>query len=242
MISEAGERDKYGVECMSGAPGRSRLAAFDIIAAPKGPMRVTHEEAYPGIRFLPSSMNWWARLKGVPAECIHLEDDQAFMASLLPDTLYLRGKAAKRREPARPEVSLCRNCFLNVFRREFEGFTGRGIAFEPDGSSFSQYFFVSVPDFAAAGLLPEVQAAIERRLAGESASCEQCSFPATWLWISREEVPDLGDAHAILHAAGKKLCAIHAARAMCEAFETIPEANLYYVNLPYGESGAYVWF
>jgi hypothetical protein len=205
-------------------------------------MRVTHEEAYPGIRFLPSSRNWWARLKGVPAECVHLADDQEFMASLVPDTLYLRGKAAKRRDPMRPEVSLCRDCFLDVFRREFEEFSGRGIAFEPDGSSFSQYFFVSAPDFTAAGLLPELRDALTKRLAGDAGTCEQCSYPATWDWISREEVADLGDAAAILSARGKKLCAIHAARTMCDAFETIPEANLYYVNLPYGGPGAYVWF
>ena len=206
-----------------------------------GAMRVTHEDAYPGIRFLPSSRNWWAKLKGVPAECVHLQDAPPWMASLLPDTLYLRGKAAKRREPARPEVSLCRDCFLDIFRREFETFAGRGIAFEPDASAFSQYFFVSVPDFGAAGLLPEVEAAIGRRLRSEPGQCEQCTFPATWDWISREEVPDLGDASAILNAPSRKLCAIHMARRMSDAFETIEEANLYYVNLPYGESGAYVW-
>lgn len=203
--------------------------------------RISHEEAYPGIRFLPSSRNWWARLKGVPAECVHLEEERPWMASLVPDTLYLRGKAARRREPVRPEVSLCRDCFLGVFRREFEEFAGRGIGFEPDGESFSQYFFVSSPDFTAAGLLPEVRAAIDKRLAGEPGACAICSYPATWDWISRGEVADLGDAAAIVNAQGTKLCAMHAARKICDAFEGIHEANLYYVNLPYGEAGAYVW-
>ena len=54
--------------------------------------RASYEEAYPGIRLLPSSRNWWAKLKGVPAECVHLYDEQSFMASLVPDTLYVRGK------------------------------------------------------------------------------------------------------------------------------------------------------
>src|SRR5208282_4384328 len=103
-----------------------------------GTARVTHEDAYPGIQFLPSSRNWWAKLKGVPAECVHLDDPQPWMASLLPDTLYLRGKAAARREPVRPEVSLCRDCFLDVLRRELESYQGRVIAFEPDAEAFSQ--------------------------------------------------------------------------------------------------------
>ncbi len=163
------------------------------------------------------------------------------MASLVPDTLYLRGKAARRREPVRPEVSLCRECFLEVFRREFQEFTGRGIGIEPDGESFSQYFFVSSPDFKAAGILPEVREALEKRLAAEPGVCATCSYPATWDWLSREEVADLGDAGAIVNARGTKLCAVHAARKISDAFEGIHEANLYYVNLPYGETGAYVW-
>jgi hypothetical protein len=203
--------------------------------------RVSHEEAYPGIRFLPSSLNWWARLKGVPAECVHLEDERDWMASLVPDTLYLQGKAARRREPVRPEVSLCRDCFLEIFRREFQEFTGRGVAIEPDGESFSQYFFVSAPDFDAAGLLPAVQDALEVRLAKDAGACSECSRAATWDWLSRSEVADLSDVTAISQAAGTKLCAMHAARKISEAFERIHEANLYYVNLPYGEAGAYVW-
>lgn len=239
MISDAFERDK------SRRPRdlRPKCAAIRsvTIGATEFPMRISYEEAYPGIRFLLSSRNWWARLKGVPAECVHLEDEQAWMASLVPDTLYIRGKAAKRREPPRPEVSLCRDCFLDIFRREFEEFSGRGIAFEPDASSFTQYFFVSAPDFAAAGLLPEVREALQKRLTQTARICEQCAFPATWDWISRIEVADLGDSAAILNAKGKKLCAVHAARTICDAFETISEANLYYVNMPYGEAGAYVW-
>jgi len=203
--------------------------------------RISHEEAYPGIRFLPSSLNWWARLKGVPAECVHLEEERPWMASLVPDTLYLQGKAASRREPVRPEVSLCRDCFLEIFRREFQAFAGRGIAIEPDGESFSQYFFVSAPDFDAAGLLPEVREALETRLAKDAGACSGCSNPATWDWLSRSEVADLSNAAAIARAAGTKLCAMHAARKICDAFEGIHEANLYYVNLPYGEGGAYVW-
>ena len=163
------------------------------------------------------------------------------MASLVPDTLYLRGKAARRRDPVRPEVSLCLECFLEVFRREFEDYTGRGVGIEPDGDSFSQYFFVSSKDFTAAGLLPEVRDALDKRLASDPGTCAVCSYAATWDWLSREEVADLGDANAIVNARGTKLCAMHAARKICDAFEGIHEANLYYVNLPYGEAGAYVW-
>ena len=91
--------------------------------------RVSYEEVYPGIRFLPRSLNWWARLKGVPAECEHLDDEAHWMATLVPDTLYLRGKAATRRRPARPEVSLCRECFRHVLADGLASYDGRVVVF-----------------------------------------------------------------------------------------------------------------
>jgi hypothetical protein len=203
--------------------------------------RASYEEAYPGIRFLPSSRNWWAKLKGVPAECVHLEDEQSFMASLLPDTLYLRGKARTRREPVRPEVSLCRDCFLDVWRRELERYPGRVIAFEPDPEALSQYFFVAPTDFSAAGLLPEVREAFTQRLGAPAGLCRECGRGGTWEWFSRESVPDLGDVAAITAARGVSLCPEHGAQKLCDMFEAMREANLYYVNVPYGDSGAYVW-
>ena len=69
--------------------------------------RIALDRAYPGISFRPRSRNWLARLMHWPAECIHLENGHTWMATFIPDTLYLRGKAAPRRDTTRPEVSLC---------------------------------------------------------------------------------------------------------------------------------------
>ncbi|MFY9528727.1 MAG: hypothetical protein WBC04_08875 [Candidatus Acidiferrales bacterium] len=203
--------------------------------------RVTYEEAYPGIRFLPRSRNWWAWLKGVPAECEHLEGEVHWMATLVPDTLYLRGKAATRREPVRPEVSLCRECLLGILEEELAAYEGGVIAFEPDAESFSQYFFVAPEDFEAAGLLPEVATAISERLSQRRIQCARCSAGATWLWFSREVVSSLDEAGRISSEPAEALCAEHGAQRMCLALKRIPEANLFYVNLPYGEAGAYLW-
>src|SRR2546426_2275279 len=116
--------------------------------------RVTLEQAYPGITFRPRTRNWWAWLTRVPPECVHLETEQGWMAALVPDTLYLRGKAARRSLTQRPEVSLCRACLVGVLEAELAAYAGRVVAFEPDLDSFSQYFFVAGPDFEAAGLVP----------------------------------------------------------------------------------------
>jgi hypothetical protein len=206
---------------------------------------IPHEQAYPNIAFRPRTLNWWARLTRVPAECVHLEAAQPWMASLIPDTLYLRGKAARRRSPARPEVSLCRACLLAVLAEELAAYPGRVVAFEPDAESFSQYFFVAVPDFEAAGLEPGVSATIERRLAPDDArngsGCGVCSRPAAWLWLSRQEVSSLDDVGSLSLEPGLRLCATHGAQKLCRALEAIDQANLFYVNLPYGEAGAYVW-
>jgi hypothetical protein len=203
--------------------------------------RISHEQAYPGIRFRPSSRNWWAWLKGTPAECIHLDREHAWIATLVPDTLYLCGKAAIRRQPSRPEVSLCRDCLTGVLLRELSEFPGKVVAFEPDAESFSQYFFVAPPDLAPAGLKPEVAAAIQLRLGQDESSCAKCRRPANWLWFSREQVGSLDDVAAIEAAPGEHLCPAHGAQRLCDALEAIDEASVYYMNLPYGESGAYVW-
>ena len=163
------------------------------------------------------------------------------MATLVPDTLYLRGRAVPRRHPLRPEVSLCRACLVGVLQTELAGCPGRVVAFEPDAASFSQYFFVAVPDFVAAGLEPEVAAAIAGRLGEPGGSCAACSRPATWLWLPRREVASLDEVGQIRAAPGRLLCAAHGAATLCSALEASEEANLFYVNLPYGEAGAYVW-
>ncbi len=190
---------------------------------------------------MPSSRNWWAWLKGTPAECTHLNGNCTWMATLLPDTLYLRGKRAVQRDPVRPEVSLCRDCLIEIVAGELESYAGRVVAFEPDADTFTQYFFVATPDFEAAGLAPEVAAAIEQRLAQDGRACEVCARPATWLWFSREQVASLDEVERIREGAGVVLCAAHGARKLCDAFLKIQEANVFYMNLPYGEAGAYVW-
>jgi hypothetical protein len=204
-------------------------------------MRMKLEQAYPEITFRWRSRNWWARLTRVPPECEHLEHGGTWMATFLPDILYLRGKASHLRRPARPEVSLCRACLLQELARELSAYRGRVVAFEPDGETFTQYFFVAADDFSAAGLQPEVAAAIERRLAQPAGDCEHCDRPALWLWISRDEVPNLDEANRIAMTRGEPLCARHGAQKLCEVFTALPDANLFYINVPYGDAGVYVW-
>ena len=176
-----------------------------------------------------------------PAECIHLENGPAWMATFIPDTLYLRGKAAPRRNPTRPEVSLCLNCLGTLLEPELGAYSGRVIAFEPDGESFTQYFFVARDDFAAAGLRSEVAAAIEKRIEDLIGACSECGEPASWLWISRREVSNLDQTERIEQSPGALYCAKHGAAKLREALGNIDEANLFYVNAPYGDSGAYLW-
>jgi hypothetical protein len=203
--------------------------------------RIELEQAYRGISFRPKSRNWWARMMRWPAECIHLESGHTWMATFIPDTLYLRGKAAPRRNPVRPEVSLCLDCLGALLEPELAAYRGRIIAFEPDGESFTQYFFVARKDFAPAGLRSEVAAAIEKRLANFSGECGECGAPATWQWISRREVSSLDQTERIEESPGAMYCAKHGAAKLREALSKIQEANLFYVNAPYGDSGAYVW-
>jgi len=205
------------------------------------PRRLTLEEAYPGLAFRRRTRNWWARLVRVPTECVHLEAQHDFMATLIPDTLYLRGKAAPRRDTLRPEVSLCRACLLGLLDEELAGYRGRVVAFEPDAENFTQYFFVAAPDFAAAGLQAEVAAAIEHRLTEDGGRCDECSHAAMWLWLSRADVATLDNTEQIANAAGRRLCVRHGAAALCDSIRSVPEANLFYMNVPYGDAGAYVW-
>src|SRR5262249_58334757 len=113
--------------------------------------------------------------------------------------------------------------------------------FEPDPEVFTQYFFVAQPDFEAAGLAPETATAIESRLAQAGAVCAECSREATWLWMSREDLASLDQADKIRDSSGEWFCAQHGAQKLSSAFEKISEANVFYMNLPYGDAGAYVW-
>jgi hypothetical protein len=198
------------------------------------------EEAYPTIEFVPRS-SWLAWLRDRPPQCIHLQRHSPWSAKLLPDTLYLRGKRSPTRQSIRPEVALCRDCLVETLGRELAGYSGGVLAFEPDPELLSQYFFVGIPDFERAGLRPEVFRAIEERLRQEGERCKSCGSPAKWAWFSREEVPSLDEVERIRLAGGEWFCAEHGAERICRAFAAIPAAHLFYVNLPYGEAGAYVW-
>jgi hypothetical protein len=203
--------------------------------------RVPLEQAYPRIEFRWRSRNWWARLTRVPPECVHLERGGPWMATYMPDTLYLRGKASERRSPARPEASLCRACLVTELETELSQYHGRVVAFEPDPEVFTQYFFVEESEFDAAGLQPEVGAAITRRLEQPLGHCERCDKPAHWLWFSREVVASLDETERIATGTGESYCALHGARKLAEAFEQMTDVNLFYINVPYGNAGAYLW-
>ena len=202
--------------------------------------RISLEEAYPGIRFSPRSRNWWARLKGTPAECIHRPSKTGWVATLLPDIVFFVGQSEARREPLRPEVSLCRECLMDVVKSDTEAFKGSIVAFEPD-PNVTQYFFTGAADFAPAGMTAEVEEAIAERLSQDPGTCEMCERAATWLWFPRSQVASLDDFQRIRDSAGERLCATHGAQKLRKAFEKIDKAKLSFVNLPYGESGAYVW-
>ena len=116
------------------------------------------------------------------------------------------------------------------------------MAFEPDAEIFTQYFFVAQAGFRAGGLQPEV-AASDRRSAWRSRAgrARSADTAATWLWFSREQIASLDEVEKIAALPGKPLCAKHGARKLLGAFERMAEANVFYMNLPYGEAGAYVW-
>jgi len=201
---------------------------------------ISCEEAYPGIEFAQRS-RWLAWLRDRPPECVHLERNAPWMAKLLPDTLYVRGKRLPTRETIRPEVALCRECLVRTLEGELAGYTGNVAAFEPDPEIFSQYFFIGTSDFERAGLQTEVARAIELRLRQTGQRCEACGEAARWAWFSREEIRSLDEVERIRDARGEWYCAVHGAERISRAFAGIREANLFYVNLPYGEAGAYVW-
>jgi hypothetical protein len=170
-----------------------------------------------------------------------LRENISWIAAVLPDTLYLRGKRANRREPVRPEVSVCFECLCDTFAAELEAYPGRVVAFEPDSAIFTQYFFVATTDFEAAGLAPETSAAIAARLEQSSGTCRECSREATWLWFSQGQIQSLDEAQLIGTAPGEFFCGKHGAQKLLSALERFGEANIFYMNLPYGDAGAYVW-
>jgi hypothetical protein len=61
------------------------------------------------------------------------------------------------------------------------------------------------------------------------------------LWFSREQIPNLDAADRMEVMPGEHFCAEHGAKQICAALAAIEHANLFYVNSPYGEGGAYLW-
>lgn len=210
-------------------------------ASKRTAVKLSCEEAYPQIEFSAGSRGWLAWLKDRPPECVHLARHSPWLVKLLADTLYVRGKRMPTRESVRPEVSLCRGCFIAAVESELAAYAGTVVAFEPDADIFSQYFFVGVPDFDRTGLRPEVARAIEGRLSQRGETCSHCNRSGTWLWLSRKQVESLDETERISGAPGEWFCAEHGARTLCGAFAALREANVFYMNLPYGEGGAYVW-
>ena len=129
---------------------------------------------------------------------------------------------------------------MDVAKSDIEAFKGHVVAFEPD-PSVTQYFFVGAADFAPAGMAAEVEEAIAERLAQDPGSCTMCQRNSTWLWFPRAQVASLDDFQRIRDSAGESLCAAHGAQKLRKAFEQIDKAKLSFMNLPYGEAGAYVW-
>ena len=71
--------------------------------------------------------------------------------------------------------------------------------------------------------------------------CEECGDAATWLWFSRSLIESLDEVEKIAGEPGHPLCAQHGADRMFQSFDRMHGANVYYMNLPYHEAGAYVW-
>lgn len=205
--------------------------------------RIPIHQAYPELSFRWRTANWLSRLIRMPAECVHLDTHSPWMATFLPDNLFLQGKNVKLRNPRRPEVSLCRDCFTKVFTKEASLYRGRAVAFEPDAESVTQYFFVPATDFDAAGVQPALSSAVGARLADlrNTTSCQECERPATWLWFAHGRVANLDAADLIREVAAEHFCASHGAQTVCRALTSLEHVNLFYVNVPHGEGGAYLW-
>ena len=231
-------RSRFALTNLRGVNGRgAHSESATITVMPK----VSPEQAYPGVAFQRRTRRWFARWSRALPECEHLATDNQWMALYSPDTLYLRGKSSALRTPPRPEVSICRACLLGLLEKELAAYTGRVVAFQPDGETFSQYFFVSREDFDAAGLEDDLVAAIGARLDALTGTCEECGNAARWLWLPHSEVHTLDETALVREAPGRVLCARHGAKALCRALEAVEEANLFYINAPYAEAGAYVW-
>ena len=62
----------------------------------------------------------------------------------------------------------------------------------------------------------------------------RCGSRATWLWFSQEDIANLDETSASARRPANR-CAPATAPKTLASFERIPEANFFYMNLPYGE-------
>ena len=203
--------------------------------------RLTVDQAYPGISIRPRSRRLWARLMRWPAECIHLENGHHWMATFIPDTLYLRGKARPRREPARPEVSVCFDCLAGLLEPELAACPSRVVAFEPDGETFHAIFFPGQGGFRRCGPAfrsgrrdPDAPRRTGRRVQRlRQAGNLAVDFAAG----SFQPRPDGANSKP---RPGRFFAPSTEPRNCARPWDNCEEANLFYVNAPYGESGAYI--
>ena len=68
-----------------------------------------------------------------------------------PTRCTCAAKQRHRRQPLRPEVSVCLDCLSGLLEAELAAYPGRVVAFEPDGETFTQYFFVGRGRFRGRG-------------------------------------------------------------------------------------------
>jgi len=54
-------------------------------------------------------------------------------------------------------------------------------------------------------------------------------------------VESLDSSQQIIESPGELFCAAHGASQLCRTLAAVTDANLFYLNTSYGESGAYVW-
>ncbi len=242
IIAEARARNQARAGWARPRDSPSANICFLVAKAEEKLANISYDEAYPHLDFLPRSRNWWSWLKGTPAECIHLGERMRLDRD--PGAGYRfsarqTAKAATTR--CGPEITLCRECLSETAAPEMVEYEGRVIAFEPDPELLDPVFFCREGGFREAGLAPDVADAIAQRLVQNGGACQVCGHAATWLWFSREQVATLDEVEQIAAAPGEAFCAKHGARNCFRRFEKIAEANIFYMNLPYGESGAYVW-
>ena len=87
-----------------------------------------------------------------PAECIHLENGHPWMATFIPDTLYLRGKPRLAANPCGRKFRSVSIAWRACWSRSWLLTRAVWSRLNRMARRFTQYFFLGKEDFAAAGL------------------------------------------------------------------------------------------